>query len=158
MSKNNCHFVNSLSFASSSFFLSIRKITWLKSQQTKKSRGHVEHLYPICSATFSSPWLKDEGSPYPKSRNKAKLKLISNWLALFLNRILRISQQLVSQLSWSRWNRWLVLFYCNLRESYLYILLNIFWIIHIPIQLGCLSQSVFSFIHYKDFYISKAIK
>ena len=28
-----------------SFFLSMRKITWLKSQQPK-TRGHVEHLYP----------------------------------------------------------------------------------------------------------------
>ena len=36
-------FVNLLSFASSSFFLSLRKITWLNSQQPK-TRGHVKHL------------------------------------------------------------------------------------------------------------------
>ena len=42
LSENSCHFVNLLSFASSSFFLSLRKITWLNSQQPK-TRGHVEH-------------------------------------------------------------------------------------------------------------------
>ena len=42
LSENSCHFVNLHSFASSSFFLSLRKITWLNSQQPK-SRGHVEH-------------------------------------------------------------------------------------------------------------------
>ena len=36
-------FVNFLSFASSSFLLSLRKITWLNSQQPE-TRGHVEHL------------------------------------------------------------------------------------------------------------------
>ena len=35
--------MNLLTFASSSFFLSLRKITWLYSQQPK-TRGHVEHL------------------------------------------------------------------------------------------------------------------
>ena len=43
LSENSCHFVNLLSFASSSFFLSLRKITWLNSQQPK-TRVHVEHL------------------------------------------------------------------------------------------------------------------
>ena len=43
LSENSCHFVNLLSFASSSFFLSMRKITWLNSQQPK-TRGHIEHL------------------------------------------------------------------------------------------------------------------
>ena len=42
MSKNSCHFVNLLSFASSSFFLSMKKITWLNSQQPK-TREHVDH-------------------------------------------------------------------------------------------------------------------
>ena len=37
-----CHFVNLFIFASSSFFLSLRKITWLNSQQPK-TRGHEEH-------------------------------------------------------------------------------------------------------------------
>ena len=43
MTENSCHFVNLFSFGSSSFFLSLRKITWLNSQQPK-TRGHVEHL------------------------------------------------------------------------------------------------------------------
>ena len=43
-SENSCHFVNLLNFTSSSFFLSMRKIMWLYSQQPK-TRGHVEeHL------------------------------------------------------------------------------------------------------------------
>ena len=33
--ENGCHFVNLLSFASSSVFLSFRKITWLNYQQPK---------------------------------------------------------------------------------------------------------------------------
>ena len=37
------HFVNLLSFANSLFILSMRKITWLNTQQPK-TRGHVEHL------------------------------------------------------------------------------------------------------------------
>ena len=41
LSENN-HFVYLLSFARSSFFLSMRKITWLNSQQPK-TRGHVDH-------------------------------------------------------------------------------------------------------------------
>ena len=40
--ENSFQFVNLLSFASSFFFLSLRKITWLNSQQPK-TRGHVEH-------------------------------------------------------------------------------------------------------------------
>ena len=43
LSENSCHFVISFSFASSSFFLSMRKITWLNFQQPK-TRAHVEHL------------------------------------------------------------------------------------------------------------------
>ena len=46
LSKKSCHFVNLLSFASISFFLSLRKITRLNSQQPK-TRGHVEHLYVV---------------------------------------------------------------------------------------------------------------
>ena len=42
-SQNDNYFVNSLSFENSSFFLSMKKITWLNSQQPK-TRGHVEHL------------------------------------------------------------------------------------------------------------------
>ena len=43
----NCvHFLNLLCFTRSSFFVSLRKITWLNSQQPK-TRGHVEHLKPI---------------------------------------------------------------------------------------------------------------
>ena len=45
--ENKCHFVNFLSFASSSFFLNMRKITWLNSQQPK-TRGHVEHHSKVC--------------------------------------------------------------------------------------------------------------
>ena len=37
------HFVHLISFARSSFFLSMKKITWLNSQQ-HKTRGHVEDL------------------------------------------------------------------------------------------------------------------
>ena len=43
LSESSCHFVNLVSFSSSSFFLSIRKITWLNSHQPK-TRGYVEHL------------------------------------------------------------------------------------------------------------------
>ena len=46
LSENSCHLVNLLSFASSSFFLSMRKIMWLNSQQPK-TRGHVKHPNPI---------------------------------------------------------------------------------------------------------------
>ena len=42
LSENN-HFVYLLSFARSSFFLSMRKITWLNSQQPK-TRANIEHL------------------------------------------------------------------------------------------------------------------
>ena len=45
LSENGCHFVNLLSFASSTFFLSLRKIMWLNLQQPK-TRGHVEHWAP----------------------------------------------------------------------------------------------------------------
>ena len=41
LSENSCHFFNLLSFVSSSFFLSMIKITWLNSQQPK-TKGHVE--------------------------------------------------------------------------------------------------------------------
>ena len=43
LSKNSCHFVNLLIFASSNFLISLKKITWLNSQQPK-TRVHVEHL------------------------------------------------------------------------------------------------------------------
>ena len=52
LSENNCHFVNLLSFASSPFFLSMRKITCLNSQQPK-TRGHVEHPR-LASAVIST--------------------------------------------------------------------------------------------------------
>ena len=42
LSENSCHCVNLHSFASSAFFLSLRKTTGLNSQQPK-TRGHVEH-------------------------------------------------------------------------------------------------------------------
>ena len=42
-----CNFVNLFSFAFSSFFLSMRKITWLNSQQPK-TRAHVEYLNISC--------------------------------------------------------------------------------------------------------------
>ena len=41
-----CYFVKMLSFASSSFFVSMGKITGLNSQQPK-TRGHVEHLCQV---------------------------------------------------------------------------------------------------------------
>ena len=41
LSENSCHFVNLPSYASSSFFLNLRKIKWLNLQQLK-TRGHVE--------------------------------------------------------------------------------------------------------------------
>ena len=44
---NICHFVNFLRSASSSFFLSLRKITWINLKQPKTSR-HVEHLNSEC--------------------------------------------------------------------------------------------------------------
>ena len=40
--ENSCHFVNLVSFASSSFSLSMRKIMWLDSQ-LPKTRRHAEH-------------------------------------------------------------------------------------------------------------------
>ena len=42
LSENDCHFLNFLIFARSSFFLSMRKITWLNCQP--KTRPHVEDL------------------------------------------------------------------------------------------------------------------
>ena len=42
LSENISHIVNSLSILSSSFILSMWKITWLNSQQPK-TKGHVEH-------------------------------------------------------------------------------------------------------------------
>ena len=53
--ENSCHFVNLLSFASRSFSLSMRKITWLNCQQPK-TRGHVEHLilFEICPLIMRS--------------------------------------------------------------------------------------------------------
>ena len=44
LSKNSRHFVNLLSFVGSSFFPSLRKITWLNWQQPK-IRRHVKHHY-----------------------------------------------------------------------------------------------------------------
>ena len=43
LSENSCHFVNLPSFARSFFFLSLRKITRLNSQQPKTS-GHVKNV------------------------------------------------------------------------------------------------------------------
>ena len=52
LSKNNCHFLNLLSFGSSSFFLSMRKIKWLNLQQPKTIQlskvawgGEIERVY-----------------------------------------------------------------------------------------------------------------
>ena len=52
-SSNGCHFVNLLSFASRSFFLSLRKITWLNCIHSK-TRGHVEYI-PISSYFLIKP-------------------------------------------------------------------------------------------------------
>ena len=55
LTENGCHFVSLLSFASRYFFLSLRKTTWLNSQQPK-SRGHVEKLihYFVCKIFIAS--------------------------------------------------------------------------------------------------------
>ena len=42
LSENSCHYVNVPLFTSSSFFLSLRKITWLNFRQPK-TKGYVEH-------------------------------------------------------------------------------------------------------------------
>ena len=62
LSQNNCHFVNLPSFASSSFFLSLRKIKWLNSQQPK-TRKHVEHL--AGSAKFKMELNLDQSNLMP---------------------------------------------------------------------------------------------
>ena len=49
----SCHLVNLPSFASSSFFLSMWKITWLNFQQPK-TRGHVEDHYHFTIAFYFS--------------------------------------------------------------------------------------------------------
>ena len=46
LSENGCHFVNLLSFASSSFFLSLRKIMWLNSQQQQTTTDVVDLNLP----------------------------------------------------------------------------------------------------------------
>ena len=53
---NSCHFVNLLSFASKSFFLSMRKIIWFNSQKPK-NWGHVEH-HKLQIVTFHSMFLE----------------------------------------------------------------------------------------------------
>ena len=44
VSKNSCHFRNLFSFASSSLFLSMRKITWLNSQKRQKLEDMFSHF------------------------------------------------------------------------------------------------------------------
>ena len=64
-----CHFVNLFSFASSTFFLSLRKIMWLNSHQPK-TRAHVEHLLKIHSY---STMYNFSGSPYWAYYREGKL-------------------------------------------------------------------------------------
>ena len=52
LSENRCHFVNLLSFASSYIFLSLRKITWLNSQEFHL-RTQNEELTMFCSLGIS---------------------------------------------------------------------------------------------------------
>ena len=56
LNENSTNFENFLSFASSSFFLSLRKITWLNSQQPK-TKAHVcdytSTPFTICPCFFS---------------------------------------------------------------------------------------------------------
>ena len=48
LSENRCHFVNLLSFASSYIFLSLRKITWLNSQDFHLRTQNEELSTPTC--------------------------------------------------------------------------------------------------------------
>ena len=65
-SENSCHFVNMLSFASTSFFLSLRKITWLNLQQPK-TRGHVDHpSYLKLGLNFVDSYSQVNKSPIKK--------------------------------------------------------------------------------------------
>ena len=74
LSENSCHFMNLLDFASSSFILSLRKITWLNSQQPK-SRGHVEHHNPEQKSWISRQYRKQLTSNISKiSRISQELK------------------------------------------------------------------------------------
>ena len=77
--KSVSHFVNLLSFTSSYFILSLRKITWLNSQQPK-TRGHVEHLrhncliYILCK--FKAYFRFRNGRKYVR---KTPSRLYVNW-------------------------------------------------------------------------------
>ena len=54
LSENGCHFVNLLSVASSSFFLRLREITWLNSQQPK-TREHYVLMYLKIKTKYKFP-------------------------------------------------------------------------------------------------------
>ena len=76
LSESSCHFVNLHSFASSSFFLSVKKITWLNSQKPK-TRQHVQHPSwdpPISVPLAQCSWVphtvvQGTVSLYPSYRN-----------------------------------------------------------------------------------------
>ena len=57
LSENSCCFFNFFSFASSYFFFSMRKITWINSQHPK-TRGHVEHHTPLWLPECKSEFLE----------------------------------------------------------------------------------------------------
>ena len=71
-----CHFVNLLISPSSSFFLNLRKITWLNLQQPK-TRGHVDHPKYIWKTVESQTvdWATFEMINFdPNGHNKQILK------------------------------------------------------------------------------------
>ena len=90
LSENSCHFVNLLSFASSSFFFSLRKITWLNLQQPK-TRGHVEHLSISLWMIFWQNWfiekffliLRSLAKNYAFRNDGNKMHIWLQWANLF---------------------------------------------------------------------------
>ena len=75
LTENGCHFVSLLSFASRYFFLSLRKTTWLNSQQPK-TRGHVEVLihYFVCKIFIASVFSSKQFFPKFSISNENNLQ------------------------------------------------------------------------------------
>ena len=92
-SENKSHFVKMLSFASSFFFFSMRKITWLNSQQPN-TRGHVEHRNLPRSQSLTVRQLIDsrwQGTPNPNEPPpppKKKQHKQTNHILAYLGHIL----------------------------------------------------------------------
>ena len=108
LSENSCHFVNLLSFARSSFFLSMRKITWLNSQQPK-TRGCVEHLgyYRINRKESNSDRCRSPEVFYLTSINRINRNYhIRNTRIFILKLICNIIVELLTNIQFTRLKMW----------------------------------------------------